>query len=219
MNSSLPIRVSVALFAFSAVAIAAPPASAGSHVESISTARHRALGTTVTVRGTVSVPSNAFDAGFAVQQGSAGIYVLDAGDTARVLGDRVEVTGTLVDSAGLLAIDPASITARGHGDLVEPRRRDTGDVGEATEGRLLELHGDMVGELFDDSPFGFILHIDDGSGPIQLFLFPGANVPTDGLHDGVSIRVVCFSNQFEATFECDPRTPQDFEIVRHHHHH
>jgi hypothetical protein len=207
-----------ALFALSMIAIAAPSASAGSHVESIFTARHRALGTTVTVRGTVSVPSNTFDAGFAVQQGAAGIYVLDAGGVARVLGDRVEVTGTLVDSSGLLAIDPASIVARGHGDVVEPRRRDTGDVGEATEGRLLELRGDMVGELFDDSPFGFILHIDDGSGPIQLFLFPGANIPTAGLHDGVSIRVVCFSNQFEATFECDPRGPQDFEIVRHHHH-
>jgi len=196
---------------------AAPSVSAHPHDdESIAAARAQALGTTVTVRGTVSVQTNAFDSGFAIQRGGAGIYVLDSGDAARELGDSVEVTGTLVDTFGLLAIAPSSIVAHGRGARVRPREASTGSVGEATEGLLLELEGDMVGDLVDDSPFGFKLDIDDGSGPIQLFLFPGSGIAPDGLHDGVSIRVVCFSNQFEDVFECDPRQPRDFKIkVRH----
>jgi hypothetical protein len=195
------------------ITIAVPVASAAHpHRIAIAAARNRPLGSTVTVRGTVTVPTNAFDPGFAVQEAAAGIYVLDSGSASRALGEEVEITGTLVDSFGLLAIQPTSITARGHGRAIEPRERSTGSVGEATEGRLLELEGQMVGDLIDDGPFGFKLDIDDGSGPIQIFLFPGTGISTAGLQAGVSIDVVCFSNQFDTIFECDPRQPSDFQI-------
>src|SRR5215831_10745315 len=109
--------VLLALLAAGATASAAPDR------DRIEAARNRPLGTTVTVRGTVTVPSDAFDPGFAVQQGNAGIYVL-------------EITGTLVDSFGLLAIQPTSATTLGRGDAVAPRNRKTGQVGEHTEGTL-----------------------------------------------------------------------------------
>lgn len=207
-----PRHLSRPLFALVVSLAALAPATAFADRTSIAHARELALGSTVTVRGVVTVPTDAFDPGFAVQQGGAGIYVLASGDDAREIKDKVEITGTLVDSFGLLAIDPSSITALGNGDKVEPKEVDTGDVGEATEGRLLKLKGTMVGDLFDDSPFGFKLNIDDGSGPIQIFLFPGAGVPTTGLHAGVKIKVVCFSNQFDTTFECDPRRAEDFKV-------
>ena len=207
-----PELVRCAVAALFALSLTTATAIAGDHVEPIAAARHRPLGSTVTVRGTVTVPTNAFDPGFAVQQGPAGIYVLDSGASARVLGDSVEVTGTLVDSFGLLAIQPTAITALGHGHQVAPHRRHTGQVGEHTEGELLRLSGTMVGDLVDDGPFGFKLDIDDGSGPIQIFLFPGSGIATAGLHDGASIDVVCFSNQFDVFFECDPRQPADFVV-------
>lgn len=197
----------VALALASAAASAAPD-----HPERIAAARERPLGTTVTVRGTVTVPTNAFDAGFAIQQGNAGIYVLDSLGATRAIGEEIEVTGALVDSSGLLAIQPASITPRGRHERIEPRHRKTGQVGEATEGELLKIHGRMVGDLIDDGPFGFKLVIDDGSGPIQIFLFPGAGISTAGLTAGARIRAVCFSNQFEAVFECDPPTAADFTV-------
>jgi len=197
------------------IGVAAPASADRDRVEPIARARRQALGSIVTVRGTVTVPTNAFDAGFAVQDNAAGIYVLDSGAVSRSLGTEVQITGTLVDSFGLLAIQPSSITALGRGERIKPHERSTGRVGEATEGRLLELEGAMVGDLVDDSPFGFKLDIDDGSGPIQIFLFPGTGISTAGLHDGVSLRVVCFSNQFEAIFECDPRSPADLEIKSH----
>lgn len=208
ISSARALRPWIPLFALLLAGSAA--SAAPNHPERIAAARQRPLGTTVTVRGTVTVPTNAFDAGFAVQQGHAGIYVLDSFGVNRAIDDDVEITGTLVDSFGLLAIQPASITSLGHRDPIEPQHRKTGQVGESTEGRLLELQGQMVGDLIDDSPFGFKLDIDDGSGPIQIFLFPGVGIPTAGLTAGVAIHVVCFSNQFEAIFECDPPAAEDF---------
>jgi hypothetical protein len=217
MTPSRRLRSLAVLAALSAAALslaAAPIALAGhdDRVEHIAKARRQALGTAVTVRGTVTVPSNAFDAGFAIQDGNAGIYVLDSRGAVRALGAEVEVTGTLVDSFGLLAIQPSAVVSLGNGKRVKPHKQHTGSVGEATEGRLLELDGTMVGDLVDDSPFGFKLDIDDGSGPIQIFLFPGSGIATAGLVDGASIHVVCFSNQFDAFFECDPRRPADLQV-------
>ena len=69
-----------------------------------------------------------------------------------------------------------------------------------------------VGALVDDSPFGFKLDINDGSGPIQIFLFPGSGISTAGLVAGATIDTVCFSNQFEAIFECDPPNAGDCTV-------
>jgi len=199
------------------LAASRPVSAHAGRTETIEQARRQALGAEVTVTGTVTVPTNAFDGGFAVQQEASGIYVLDSLGGAYALGARVEVTGVLVDSSGLLAIQPTQIRSAGRGRRIEPDCTPTGAVGEATEGRLLHLHGTMRGALVDDSPYGFKLDIDDGSGPIQLFLYPGTGIPTAGLADGADISVVCFSNQFETVYECDPREPGDLRIGHGHH--
>jgi hypothetical protein len=181
-------------------------------VESIADARRAPLGTTVTVVGTVTVPTGAFDGGFAVQQDDAGIYVADSLGKTFELGAKIKVTGVLVDSFGLLAIAPTAACAVGRGKPIEPAPRSTGSVGESTEGQLLKLRGTMRGPLVDDSPYGFKLDIDDGSGLIQIFLYPGTGIATDGLVDGAEIAVACFSNQFDVTYECDPRRPADLRV-------
>ena len=179
----------------------------------IAAARAEPLGATVTVIGTVTVPTGAFDNGIAIQQNGAGIYVLDSFGASFAIGTELEITGVLVDSTGLLAIQPSSIQPRGRGRRIEPECRATGAVGERTEGQLLRLTGTMRGALVDDSPYGFKLDIDDGSGPIQVFLYPGTGIPTTGLVDGRRLSVVCFSNQYETEYECDPRSPADVRFV------
>jgi hypothetical protein len=62
--------------------------------------------------------------------------------------------------------------------------RATGAVGEASEGRLLRLAGTMVGDVVDDVPFGLKLEIDDGSGPIQLFIIPAPGSPPPACRTG-----------------------------------
>jgi hypothetical protein len=212
-------RSFVAMFALALAPAAASAGHGHDGGQTIAQARGAAVGTTVTVRGTVTVPTGAFDGGFAIQQGNAGIYVLDPGDgVSRAIGREVEVTGTITDSSGLLAITPTDVADRGRGDRIEGKRTRTGDVGEATEGRLLRLKGTMVGDLVDDGPFGFKLDIDDGSGPIQIFLFPGTGIGTAGLVDGARLEVTCFSNQFEVFDECDPRQPSDLSVKPGHGH-
>lgn len=186
------------------------------HVEAIEEARREPLGETVTVVGTVTVPSGAFDGGFALQQDDAGLYVADSLGGTFALGEQVKVTGVLVDSFGLRAIQPVSVHCIGRGKHVEPERRATGAVGEQTEGQLLRLRGAMRGPLVDDSPYGFKLDIDDGSGAVQVFLYPGTGISTAGLVDGAEINVVCFSNQYETTYECDPRVPADLHVAHRH---
>jgi hypothetical protein len=182
------------------------------HCEPIAVARHQPPGSNVTVVGTVTVPSGAFDGGFAIQEGAQGIYVLDSSGATLQIGEVVRVTGTLVDNSGLLAIQPSSVALLGGGSPVRARPRATAAVGEATEGSLLHLRGTMLGPLVDDSPFGFKIEIDDGSGPIQIFLYPGTGISTLGLVAGVRVDTVCFSNQFETTYECDPPSPASFHV-------
>jgi len=202
----------VALVLASAATATAAPAASNALPQPITLARHQALGATVTVVGSVTVQSNAFDPGFAIQDLVDGIYVADSQGADRRIGDLVLVTGTLVDNFGLLAIQPTQVIAIGHALALPPRRQSTASIGEATEGRLLALHGTQVGDLIDDGPFGFKLNIDDRSGPVQLFIYPGTGISTAGLVDGANLRVTCFSNQFDTHYECDPRRPADLRI-------
>jgi len=180
----------------------------------IAEARRAPLGTTVTVSGTVTVPTGSFDGGLALQEDDAGVYVLDSLGENFATGTRVTVTGVLVDASGLLAIQPSSVQAGGRGEHVRAARLATGAVGESSEGRLLKLKGTMQGPLVDDSPYGFKLELDDGSGPVQIFLYPGTGIATDGLVDGARVAVTCFSSQFETHYECDPPSAGDLRVHR-----
>jgi hypothetical protein len=190
---------------------AAGPAHA-SVCATIADARTSPLGTSVSLVGIVSVPSGAFDSGFAIQQGIAGIYVVDSGDASYAIGDTIHITGELVSASGLLAIKPASITRLRKHHPVRAQSHATGSVSEVTEGQLLSLHGTLVGDPVDDSPYGYKLSIDDGSGPVQLFLYPGSDIGTEGLVDGASVSVICFSNQYDTHYECDPRRAADLTV-------
>ena len=204
--------------AFCALALrAAPTAAHVSHCDTIQEAREAELGSDVSLVGTVTVPSGAFDGGLAIQQGSAGIYVVDSLGATYEIGDQVRVDGVLANANNLLVVQPSSIERLGHGARIHPQQRSTGSVGEATEGKLLELHGALVGDPVDDSPYGYKLTLDDGSGPIQVFLYPGAGIKPDGLNAGLQVSVICFSNQFDTTYECDPRVSSDITVVKAHH--
>jgi len=210
MNRS--IRWLLMCGAISVGGVSAGPADASEPLEPIAWARHQALGSVVSVVGSVTVPSGAFDDGFAIQGLVDGIYVLDAGGAARRVGDVVRVTGTLVDNFGLLSIKPSSVAFLFRGHPLPARPRKTGAVSEATEGRLLHLRGTMVGPLVDDSPYGYKLEIDDGSGPTHIFLYPGTGISTAGLVEGARIETSCFSSQFETNYECDPPSAASFHV-------
>ena len=131
----------------------------------IATARAQAIGSQVMVDGVVTVAPRTFDDGFALQDASGGIYVaraLDRGDRARVQGPRLG-HARRARQAHHGRADRAS--DHGTGSAPAPLEVATGDVGPATEGRLIAVRGRVAGAIVDDRPWGSKLYVNDGSGP------------------------------------------------------
>ncbi len=237
----LPIVLAalVAVLAFVAVSVTSAVAKGhgrddghgrGHHGPTIAQVRAMPLGTVVTVEGTVTTPagvfdSSFFDVGFAIQDSTAGIFVSfpDPDQTLQPLQKaqpprHVEVTGVLEDDAGLLVIAPASTKAvhvKGKDRPIAATWVRTGTVGEATEGSIVRAVGVITQGPINDEPFGHKFLIDDGSGPITVYVNNGAHTDVSHLAVGQLISATGFSTEFkDATtdhYEIDIRSSADLE--------
>jgi hypothetical protein len=187
----------------------------------IADARALPLGSTVTVKGSVTVPSgvfssSTFDQGFAIQDRSGGIYVSIATNLGLGLRRQVRVTGHLADNGfGLLTLvvdSPSDVKALGAGPRVHPQPLSTGAVGEATEGRLVTIVATITQPIINDLPFGYQVFVNDGSGEVQVFVCASTGIDVSGLQPGQTIRVIGFSGQFDTHFEVDPRVAGDIQL-------
>ena len=189
---------------------------------SIAQARTLPLGTVVTVAGSVTTPSGAFessffDKGFALQDHTAGIYVSLSTDLGVAPRRRTKVTGTLQHSSGLLILapaDPDEVHLTGHGPLIQPKFLRTSAIGEATEGLLVKVVGTITQAPVADPPFGFKFFVDDGSGEVQIFVNVQTGIDVSGLSVGQLVSVTGFSSQFKTHYEIDPRRPADIVVAR-----
>lgn len=212
---SLVLPVLVILTFFGAPLLADPD------VVSIAEARSLPLGSVVTVDGSVTTPSGAFessffDVGFGLQDRTAGIYVSLQTDLNVAPRRQARVTGMLVDSFGLLLLVPASpadVDLHGKGPKVEPRFLRTSAVSEATEGLLVRAAGTITRGVINDLPFGYIFFIDDGSGEAQIFVNVQTGIDVSTLAVGQLVIVTGFSSQFSDHYEIDPRGPADIVIA------
>ena len=188
---------------------------------SIAEARSLPLGTTVTINGSVTVASGAFssstfDQGFAIQDRTGGIYISTSDNLGFAPRQQVRVTGTLADTVlpGLLVlVDVTDVKAHGSGPKVQPLPVATGDVNEATEGKIVRITGTITQPIVNDLPFGFIIFVNDGSGEINVFVSASTGIDVSGLSQGQTIEVTGFSGQFADHFEVDPRTQSDIRIL------
>src|SRR6185503_187178 len=188
---------------------------------SISQARSKPLGTVVTVVGFVTVASgtfssSTFDQGFAIQDSTGGIYVNVGVNHSLEPRQQVKVTGTLDDNVapGLLVItDVTAIKVTGRGPRVVPDPVATGDVGEGTEGTIVQITGTITQPIVNDLPFGFIIVVNDGSGEVNVFVCASTGIDVSGLSAGQTIEVTGFSGQFADHFEVDPRFQTDIKVV------
>ena len=190
-------------------------------VISIGEARSLPLGTTVTIDGSVTVPSGAFssstfDQGFAIQDRTGGIYVSTSDNLGFAPRQQVRVTGTLADTVlpGLLVlVDVTDVKAHGSGPKVQALPVTTGGVGEATEGKIVRITGTISQPIINDLPFGFIIIVNDGSGEVNVFVAASTGIDVSGLSQGQTIEVTGFSGQFANHFEVDPRFQSDIRVV------
>ncbi len=211
MHFALNRGALVASLLVAAALAAAPP----SYIP-IASARSQKEGTTVTVLGLVTVPSGDFrsssaDEGFAVQDQTAGIWVSIAKRDRRLhLGQKVQVTGKLGTSAGKLQIvpgDPSDIEVQPGSGL----RVATGQVGAATLGYIVTVEGTITQNPVRDHPYGYKLFVDDGTGPVQVYLNASTDIDPRApyLKAGRRLRATGFGNQYDTTFEVDPRSRRD----------
>ena len=215
---ALPVLLIVLGFAGSTLPAQAADAPHGA--VSIARARTLPLGTVVTVDGSATTPSGAFessffDKGFAMQDRTAGIYVSVAVDPNIAVRSQVRVTGTLRDSFGLLILvpdDPAAVVVHGKGPKVRPTPLRTGAVNEASEGRLVRVLATITQAPAADPPFGAKFFVNDGSGELTIFINTQTGIDLTGLAVGQRVSVTGFSSQFDTHYEIDPRFPAD--IVR-----
>jgi uncharacterized protein YdeI (BOF family) len=194
------------LLALPAVAAAATP---------IAAARDLPLGTTVTIEGRVTVPSGLFasaslqDKGFAIQDVTGGIYVRLDDDLGIHLNQQVRVTGTLDQSFNIRFV-------RAEASGVEllpssPLLIATGEVGDATEGRIITVAGVVTG-IFADMPFGVHFSVDDGSGEVAVFVHASTGInpfEIPFIAVGARVRVTGFSSRFADEVELQPRFRHD----------
>jgi uncharacterized protein YdeI (BOF family) len=191
-------------------------------VVSIAAARALPPGTMVTVEGSVTVPSGAFksgtsDEGFAMQDGSGGIYVRTAANLGLRVGGRVRVNGRLADSNGQLILVPtraSDVRARGRGTNIRAEAVSTGQINEATEGRLVQVTGTITKPIGNDLPYGYRLFIDDGSGEVQAFVYVSTGIDVRGLQPGQRVGVMGFGGQYNDHYEIIPRFQSDIRRTR-----
>jgi DNA/RNA endonuclease YhcR with UshA esterase domain len=188
----------------------------------ISQARGGDTGSTVTIEGAVSVAPGTFvsamgDEGFALQDDSGGIYVKVAQKPGFGLNARVRVKGTLDEQNKLriLKAEPADVELLQGTQLVLPVNVRTGEVDESREGRLVQVTGNVTQTFQDDSPYGYKLYINDGSGEVQIFVHMSAGfdkATLQALAAGQRITVVGLAAQYESTYEVAPRQPSDLTV-------
>ncbi len=210
--------LSVLVLVLASVGLAVPAQAA--HGTSIAWVREMPLGSVVTVEGTATTPSGAFessffDKGFAVQDRSAGIYVSVPVDLGVAPRARVRVTGVLRDSFGLLILvpaDPAAVRVHGTGATIHPRRVVTGAVSERTEGLLVRVTARITRAPESDLPYGHKFYLDDGTGELTIFVNTQTGIDLAGLTVGRRVTVTGFSSQFDTHYEIDPRFPADVRV-------
>jgi uncharacterized protein YdeI (BOF family) len=218
---SIVIRVVLAVLLTGCVTLLVTPGvSLATNTIDITAARQLPLGTVVTIKGSVTVPSgvfssSSFDQGFAVQDRTGGIYVSIQTNLGLHIRQQVEVTGVLADSFGLLTLVPASpndVKNKGTGPKVAAAEVATGAIGEATEGRLVQVEGTITQPVVNDLPFGSFFAINDGSGEIKIFVNIPTGIDVSTLQVGQHLEVTGFSSQFDTHYEIDPRMPADIQV-------
>lgn len=215
------VPVLLVTLSFAGLTQPAQAVDTSSQVVSIAQARTLTLGTVVTVDGTATTQSGAFessffDKGFGLQDASAGIYVSIAVDLNIKPRALVRVTGTLQVSFGLLILvpdDPAMVIVHGKGPAVVPTQLATGAVNESSEGLLVSVVGVITQAPASDLPYGFKFSVNDGSGELTIFVNTQTNIDLTDLAQGQTVKVTGFSSQFDTHYEIDPRFPPDIKVL------
>lgn len=175
----------------------------------IAGAKPLAKGTKVILEGQVTVWPGPFGKGVIyIQDETAGIMVyLSMGDYSQLEeGDWVRIEGVVWEYKGeseIKVYEAGDVQRLGPGEPVLPAPIDTGQVGEALEGKLVQVTGRIT-------KFGSF-YLDDGSGEVEVYIHRGTDIELKGLKAGQILMVVGVVGQFGSTHEIRPRCQADIK--------
>lgn len=188
----------------------------------IESARQAQTGTPVRIRGTVTFETGLIDETTAIVQDPSGAIMVrlspEAGPLAR--GELVELSGVRSTRDGMLTIRVQEAPSRlGTRSAPTPSRVATGRVGESLEAQLVVARGAVTSNPIRSSAGNVYFDLDDGGGPLRVFLLSGASIPMGGLVRGAWIEITGVVGQETSGqeplrgYRLWPRDPLDVRIV------
>ncbi len=199
-----------------------PDGSPPGDLLTIAQARAAEPGSTVRVRGVVTLPDGLVDAPTAVIQDASGAIVLRLGDSAGSVhrGTLIEVIGKRSTKSGMETIH-TDIAPLLLGTQPEPAAAagSTGGLGEASEAHLVVVSGTVTTAVTRSTAGNLAFTIDDGSGPLRVTLFASAGFPNGAVQRDAVVEVTGVLAQ-ETTgalpdrgYRLWPRGPADLRLV------
>lgn len=176
------------------VAPSAGPSASGtpSGVVSIAVARQLPKNAAARVRGAVTLAPGVVDPTTAVIQDATGAIVLRVGEEFGpiALGERLEVDGIRSTRSGMetlrLSSTPTRIDAAGEPSALRIR---TGEAGEAQEALLVSVQGAVVSTARRAGTGSVSFELDDGSGPLRVYVGAAVALDSAGLGAGSWVEV------------------------------
>ncbi len=156
--------------------------------------------------------------GYLVDAGAGIAVLLDDGTFSR--GQLLRIAGTVDDRYAQRTIrsSAAQITVLGAGSEPLPVDTDTGSIGEAFEGQLVELTG-LIASSATTLSGGIAWDLDDGSGAIRVVIGTATGIDTTGWERGVGLTLIGVAGQRDSSgsgtsgFRVQPRDAADIVAV------
>jgi hypothetical protein len=165
----------------------ASPSPPGTPVVPISAARAAASGTRLRIRGVVTLPTGLIEAGSAVVADASGAILVRSGSDGTRLrrGQLVELAGTRSTRSGMASLRLTQpVTVLGTQPEPAAARRATGRIRESDEARLVVVRGIVREGPRRTSGGGLTLTVNDGSGPLRVFVAGGMGISSRSLPSG-----------------------------------
>ncbi len=173
----------------------------------------------VVLSGTSLTSSDFHDGGGYVADATGGIAVLVEGGTLP-RGLALVVAGTVDDryAQRTVRVDIGDVALQGASPEPEPQPADTGAIGEAVEGRLIEISGVIQGSPTALAS-GLAFEVDDGSGPVRVLIGPATGIPTADWLTGTTVTLIGVVGQRDSSgtgadgYRVQPRDAADVTSV------
>jgi len=178
----------------------------------IAEAKELAKFSDVRVSGIVSTPPGIFsDNIFYIAGSGIQVYSKNADIFEINIGDEIEIAGRISEVGGekrILLNGMESIKVISRDNLVESKIISTTDVGEAVEGSLVTVEGEVV-EIKND-----VFFLNDGSGKVKIYIKPQTGIENPKIETGDWMVITGQVSRTSVGYRILPRFQADLRISR-----